>query len=85
VSRSLTCREFVEFLADYLAGGLPADERDSFNAHLALCPSCVAYMNTYQQAVRLGRTVLQQSGDTLPLEIPEELVRAILDARPKRS
>lgn len=85
MTRSLTCREFVEFLADYLAGELPPDERDTFNAHLALCPSCVAYMNTYQQAVRLGRTVLQQSGDAVPAEIPEELVRAVLDARPKRS
>jgi len=84
VSRGLTCREFVEFLGDYLAGELPPEQREAFNAHLALCPSCVAYMKTYQQTIRLGRAVFRQSDDELSeQDMPEELVRAILDARQK--
>ena len=74
----ITCREFVEFLDDYLAAALPDAERPAFNAHLAACPSCVAYMRTYQASIRLGKAVL--SGPELPAHVPEELLQALLAA-----
>ena len=74
----ITCREFVEFLDDYLASALPEAERSAFGAHLAACPSCVAYMKTYQASIRLGKGVL--SGPELPTDVPEELLRAVLAA-----
>ena len=77
----LSCREFVEFLGDYLSGDLPAAQVAVFNAHLALCPSCVSYTKTYQEAVRLGRGALLAEDDPLPPEVPEELVRAVLASR----
>lgn len=79
----VTCREFVEFLDGYLSGALPDQRRAEFNAHLAACPSCVAYMNTYQAAAKLGRAVLTRADDPVPEDVPEELVRAILAARKK--
>jgi anti-sigma factor RsiW len=83
MSQALTCREFVDFLDDYLSGALPEDKRAAFNEHLAVCPSCVAYMKTYQASVRLGKAVLTRSEEALPEEVPEELVLAILAARKK--
>lgn len=77
----MTCREFTAFLADYLAGGLPDHQREEFHAHLAACPSCVAYMNTYQETIRLGRAALRPADKDVPEEVPEELVQAILSAR----
>lgn len=77
----MTCREFTAFLADYLAGELPAHQREEFHAHLADCPSCVTYMNTYQEAIRLGRAALRPAEREVPEEVPEELVQAILSAR----
>jgi anti-sigma factor RsiW len=77
----VTCREFTAFLADYLAGELPGPQREAFHAHLAACPSCVAYMNTYQETIRLGRAALRPAGQDLPEDVPEELVQAILSAR----
>jgi anti-sigma factor RsiW len=77
----VTCREFTAFLADYLAGALPGSQREAFHAHLAGCPSCVAYMNTYQETIRLGRAAFLPSGPNLPEEVPEDLVQAILAAR----
>ena len=74
----ITCREFVEFLDDYLAAALPEAERSAFGAHLAACPSCVAYMKTYQASIRLGKAVL--SGPDLPAEVPQELLQAVLAA-----
>lgn len=79
----MTCREFVAFLDDYLGGVLPEEERARFNAHLAACASCVAYMKTYQAAVEMGRAVLRRSEEPVPAGVPEELVRAILASRGK--
>jgi anti-sigma factor RsiW len=81
MSHRLTCREFVEFLADYLEGRLPQERLASFNRHLAGCPSCVAYARSYQDAVRLGREALRGPDEPVPADVPEELVRAILAAR----
>jgi anti-sigma factor RsiW len=77
----VTCREFVAFLDDYLGGALSEEERARFNAHLADCPSCVAYLKTYQAAAEMGKAVLRRSEEPVPDGVPEELVRAILAAR----
>lgn len=73
----MTCRELVDFLADYLDGTLPVAERSTFEEHLAECPACVAYLNTYQSGVELVQKLA--ADESCPL--PDELVRAILAAR----
>jgi anti-sigma factor RsiW len=37
----MTCREFTDFLLDYVDGGLADAERDRFAEHLGECPDCV--------------------------------------------
>jgi anti-sigma factor RsiW len=76
----LTCQEFVEFLMAYLSGELPASQRAVFEEHLAECPCCVTYLDTYQQTVRIEKIVCG-CGDPAPADAPEELIRAILAAR----
>ena len=76
----VTCREFVEFLDDYVSRALPEAARMAFDGHLAACPSCVAYMKTYQAAVRAGKAVLGSREASVPSDVPEELVRAVLAA-----
>jgi anti-sigma factor RsiW len=76
----ITCREVVDFLDRYLAGGLEPDEVAKFERHLSECPPCVAYMHTYDEAARLGRAVLRPA-DEAPEDVPEDLVQAILRAR----
>lgn len=77
----LTCRDFVEFLDDYLSGALAPDRLVPFNAHLSQCPSCVSYLKTYRATIDLGRAALSRSEEPVPKEVPEELVRAILETR----
>ncbi len=74
----MTCREFIEFLQDYCEGRLSAEEKQRFDDHLAECPACVTYMESYLKAVDLARVTARQP---LPEDVPEELVRAILDSR----
>ena len=70
----LNCRE----LADFLAEGVEA----AFREHMELCPPCVVYLENYQRTVELGRDACCGSAkDALPEDVPEQLVRAILDAR----
>lgn len=84
MSDVLTCRELSGFLMDYLDGVLDAATRARFDAHLQICPMCVDYLANYQRAVRLGRDAFA-GDDPVPADVPEELVRAVLAARPKPS
>lgn len=77
----ITCRELVEFLNDYLAGELPPEGQAEVEFHLARCLSCVAYMKSYRESVRLGRKVLCASPGDVAEDVPADLVRAILAAR----
>lgn len=77
---SLTCRELIAFLDDYVEDALSADERERFDAHLAICPACVDYLASYSETMRLAVAAL--GGDApAPAEVPEELVRAVLASR----
>ena len=76
----MTCRELVEFLADYLAGELAPEVRHVFETHLADCPECATYLRGYADAIRLARASAE-TDDAVPAEVPERLVQAILAAR----
>jgi predicted anti-sigma-YlaC factor YlaD len=74
----VTCREFIEFLMEYLLGEV---DRGKFDAHLAVCPSCVNYLKTYQETVTLSKTALADLDQALPGKPPEDLILAILASR----
>ena len=75
----MTCRELADFIFDYESGELPDEVRARFDLHLAVCPDCVHYLNGYRATVELARATRDRAEETAA--IPDELVRAILDAR----
>ena len=78
----MNCREFTEFLHEYLFGDLPGGERAEFEKHLAECPWCVAYLDSYQKTIQLEQDAFSTAEDAPPpADAPEELVQAILRAR----
>ncbi len=77
----MTCRDFADFLSEYVSGELAMAERTEFEAHLAECPTCVAYLDTYQKTIQLGKSAYAHPEDQVPDEAPDQLVRAILAAR----
>lgn len=77
----MTCREFADFLMDYLSGELPPETRAQFNAHLELCINCRRYLTSYEETVKLGRRAFASDDAEVPPEVPEDLVKAILAAR----
>jgi anti-sigma factor RsiW len=74
----VTCRDFAEFLLEYVEGELPAEARRRFDDHMAICPDCVQYLQHYTETIKAGRLAL---ADDLPADVPEGLVTAILQAR----
>ncbi len=78
----MTCREFVDFLMDYLEQSLPTAQREIFEGHFEACPGCVTYLETYRETLRLEKTLWGDDPDArVPEEVPVGLVAAILAAR----
>lgn len=79
----ITCEEVISFLLGYLSGELAPEKVVDFERHLSICPSCVAYLKTYQDAVKLGKAAMKAPLPGVPAELGADLRRAILDARPR--
>jgi len=63
----MTCKELIEdFLADYLDATLCPEAVADLERHLAHCPPCVTYMNTYKRTRELV-------GRTAPADMPPEM------------
>jgi hypothetical protein len=74
----ITCHQLVDFIMSYLDDELPAAQRAEFDRHMAVCPSCVDYLKTYEKTVVLARSSVDEG---VPDEVPESLIEAILAAR----
>jgi anti-sigma factor RsiW len=49
--RGIACQELVELVTDYLDDALPVGERRRFEAHLAECDDCAAYVAQFVQTL----------------------------------
>ena len=76
----MTCQQLIDFIGRYRENELASDERAEFERHLGVCPSCVAYLKTYEQTVLLAKA---SADEPVPPDVPESLVNAILSARSK--
>jgi anti-sigma factor RsiW len=50
--KPLACQELVELVTDYLEGRLEPADRERFDAHIAGCDACTAYLE--QMRMTLG-------------------------------
>jgi anti-sigma factor RsiW len=66
----LSCRELVELVTDYLEGALPARDHTRFEAHVAGCVNCAAYLRQMRETVALLGTL---PAEALSSEAEEEL------------
>ena len=69
----MPCRELVELITDYLEDCLSPIDRARFEAHLAECEACRAYLEQFRQTIRaLGRL----SEESLPADARHALLEA---------
>jgi anti-sigma factor RsiW len=57
---SLSCKEVTALIMEYLNGNISRDVAVAFEAHLAECPDCKAFLNTYKKTVELTRSFLKK-------------------------
>lgn len=79
------CKKCIEFLADYLDGELPEEQRAEFEMHLNLCPPCREYLDSYRETIKVTRQCMcdhpgREDDCQTPPKMPESLVQAILHA-----
>ncbi len=75
---SLTCRELVELVTDWLEGALPPERAVRFEAHLESCPDCRVHVAQFAATVNaLGAL----AGEPLPDDVLGPLVAAFRELR----
>jgi predicted anti-sigma-YlaC factor YlaD len=72
----MTCKEVVEIVSDYLEDALSGHDRARFEAHLAGCAGCTAYVEQMREIIRLTGMVTEQQ---VPAEHRERLRQAFRD------
>lgn len=81
----ITCRELIDFIADYIDGMLPEASLKEFERHLAVCPSCRAYLDGYKKTISLGKAAMEPSDRPATEAAPEWLVKAVRSAKMRKS
>ncbi len=76
----ITCRELIDFIADYFEGALTDEQSADFQRHLARCASCRAYLATYEKTMRAEKGAVRYD-ESANEDAPEDLIRAILATR----
>lgn len=74
--RELSCKELVELVTDYFERKLPPRERARFEAHVATCEGCQAYIDQMHRTIKLLGTL---SEEHVSPEAERELLRAFRD------
>ena len=73
----LTCKEFNEFMIDYLEGGLPVWQKYMCWLHVKMCRECAYFVQQYHRVIALGQNACDSPDDP----VPEELVKAAMAHR----
>ena len=68
----LVCASGVDLLMEYLEGLLPADVSTAIETHVASCPRCTAFVDSYRATPRILRDATET---TLPRELRDSLRR----------
>jgi anti-sigma factor RsiW len=72
-TEEMTCAELVELVTEYLDGALAEVERERFEAHLAACPHCDAYLDQIRATVAAAGRLTE---DAVPQETLDGLLAA---------
>ena len=77
----LTCKEFDNFMIDYLEKELPVWQKFRCWLHTKICRECAYFIRQYRRTVALEQSAFDSADDLLPESVPEELIKAALAHR----
>jgi anti-sigma factor RsiW len=74
--KSITCKDFIEALDDFVAEEMTPDAKSAAVAHLGECRSCVSYDESYRRTIALERSLTEgDRGTKVPAELAAEIER----------
>ena len=76
----ITCEEFEDFILAYLEEDLPAKQKFIFELHIKVCRECRDYLKAYRASMDLTKQALEDEYRLLPEQVPDDLIKAVLDA-----
>jgi len=79
----ITCKEFEDFVQRYLDDELTGREKTLFEWHMRICRECREYLASYQRTIEIGHAVFDSKNAQLSTDVPEDLIKAILESRNK--
>jgi len=77
----LTCKEFDDFMVDYLDQELPVWQRFMCWLHVKMCRECANFVREYHRTIALGKSAYDAPDEPVPDSVPEELISAALAHR----
>ncbi len=80
----INCREFEGFILEYLEGDLTRRQSFVFETHLKVCRECRDYLTAYQTTTDVVKRVFQDEEAPVPETVPEDLIKAVLEAKNAR-
>lgn len=81
MTASMTCRELVELVTDYLEGALATPDRERIDAHLAGCGGCSEYLAQMRETIRLTGALREED---VPVDGRDQLLAVFRDWRAVR-
>lgn len=79
----LTCKQFDDFMVDFLEHDLPFSQKLGCWMHLKMCRDCSKFVRQYQQTITLGKQAFDNPDEPVPDSVPEDLIKAALAHRQK--
>lgn len=70
----VTCRECTQLLDDFLDSNLDPETTRRLEEHLAECPPCVHFLNTYRSCSEMSHKLRDRQ-----VEIPRKLAETLKD------
>ena len=77
----ITCRQFEEFITDYLDGTLPERQRKRFEFHLRVCRECREYLAAYQASITAAKSSMDDPDPIDLADVPDDLINAVIAIR----
>ena len=77
----MTCKEFDDFMVDYLEGGQPVWQKFMCWLHVKMCRECAYFIQQYRRVIALGQRAFDSPDNAVPDSVPDELVKAAMAHR----
>jgi anti-sigma factor RsiW len=77
------CKDVVKLLSDYIDGECSSEDRALIDVHLADCPECITFVNTFRKSISMAKNMLYVD---IPNDLRTRLHKALDEkATPRRA